>query len=895
MVGGLSPNGLMKLRKNISKKMQAIHICRPKKIFLHGQSPSLPTKHLNTSKNSVVQYLETAYRISNPIIFAERGEILRKPGIVAQEPFVETTPNFPTAHTLKNLEETYDHIPNGLAELVSFGVPVGRYPLYTHQEEALIAAFGEKQSLLVASGTGSGKTEAFLLPILADILNEAKKWPATHGQPVRGEYRTVTNTWLHSRRDETRTAALRGIILYPMNALVNDQLSRLRRILARGASPAWQMRHLRGNTIHFGMYTSLCPIAGPPQEEWRRKELEKYYKSLDDDWVKLRDELKHTGFWPRPDSPEMLNRWDMQAAPPDILVTNYSMLEYMLVRPIENPIFQKTREWLESDPETRITLVLDEAHTYTGAAGTEVAHLVRRLKERLGLQTGSRQFRAIATTASLPDTPSASGEILRFVSDLFGEPEECFSLIRIPSPQANLAERLPTPRALRAFGNFQTNFNLDEPHSAIKQIAKDLDLGEVDNQNAMQVALYRLLEKYPDVTWIRDRTARNATLLTRLAEEAWAGVGTQEEQQQATAGVLSAGSFARPEDTTDLPPLISVRLHAFFRGISGLWACMDPNCPEVSDVVKSNSEGPRPVGKIYTEPRPWCDCGARVLEIFTCRHCGLMFLGGIPDQATGSLWPWSDDLSGEKQNERDYQIFGVECPHPEFDPNKINSRSIATTLHVHKNDPAARFVYETEPATEGENDQKISNFPQQCPRCQNYRAPGPDGREVIENLRTKGPQTFALIVEDGFRVQPRAGKSEPPNFGRKALLFSDSRQEAAKLAGDMNQNHQLDLFRQLLIQALFSCPKCNGRGSIEEQLPFIIGKELKFKKMACPECNGTGTEHKPSAVSFDQLQQRVIDRQIQQSINPTWDDVNNFFEQLEAGEEAMNAKAEEYF
>ena len=86
----------------------------------------------------------------------------------------------------------------------------------------------------------------------------------------------------------------------------------------------------------------------------------------------------------------MLCRWDMQLAPPDILVTNYSMLEYMLVRPIESSIFDKTRLWLDTHDVARLTLVLDEAHTYTGAKGTEVAHLVRRLKERLGLSADSR-------------------------------------------------------------------------------------------------------------------------------------------------------------------------------------------------------------------------------------------------------------------------------------------------------------------------------------------------------------------------------------------------------------------------------------------------------------------------------------------------------------------------
>src|SRR5205085_4127643 len=149
------------------------------------------------------------------------------------------------------------------------------------------------------------------------------------------------------------------------------------------------------------------------------------------------------------------------------------------------------------------------------------------------------------------------------------------------------------------------------------------------------VALHTLLEQNEDVHWARQRTARKATLLDQLADEYWGDVGTSEERERATAGILAAGSFARPSISADTPPLLSMRVHAFFRGIAGLWACMDPNCPEVA-------EPGRPVGKLYTDPRPWCTerCSSRILELFSCRRCGLLFLGGVPDSTRGSLWPW---------------------------------------------------------------------------------------------------------------------------------------------------------------------------------------------------------------------------------------------------------------
>src|SRR5690348_11284171 len=98
-------------------------------------TPSQAFEHI---KESMVEYLETAYRISHPAVYRERGDILRRPGTIAQSSFIEATPAFPTARKLIELERAYpDLIPSGLSELVGHGVPVDRFPLYTHQEEAL--------------------------------------------------------------------------------------------------------------------------------------------------------------------------------------------------------------------------------------------------------------------------------------------------------------------------------------------------------------------------------------------------------------------------------------------------------------------------------------------------------------------------------------------------------------------------------------------------------------------------------------------------------------------------------------------------------------------------------------------------------------------------------------
>jgi DEAD/DEAH box helicase domain-containing protein len=850
-------------------------------------TPSYAFEHI---KESLVQYLETAYKISDPLVFKERGALLRSEKTVAQDPFIESTPAFPTGRKLAQIErDKPDIIPPGLSELVQHGVPVDRFPLYTLQEEALLAAFSDKPNLLVATGTGSGKTEAFLLPILAGILREANDWSEPKDVERRGQYAAKENIWLHSRRHETRPAAIRAIVLYPMNALVNDQLSRLRRILAIGESPDWQRRNLNRNVIHFGMYTSLAKPTGSWKDERRREGFDAYLERLSEEWLSLPDNMKEQGLWPRPDSPEMLCRWDMQAAPPDILVTNYSMLEYMLVRPIEDGIFRKTAEWLALSPEAHFTLVLDEAHTYTGVRGTEVAHLIRRLKERLGIPHGSGQFRAIATTASLPEVKDAGKDLRAFVSALFDEHEELFTLIELEKEATGLGPRKGSHRSAKAFQRFQESFDALDPLPAIENLAAELDLGIVDKTVPPSEALFALLEDNADVGWIRARTARNATLVSTLADEAWPDIEDMHIQETATAGVLTAGSFARKEEGVDIPPLLSVRLHMFFRGITGLWACMDPECPAIPSEFRDSTH-PRPVGKLFTDPRTQCDCGARVLEVFSCRTCGLLFLGGIPDSHLGSLWPWSDDLETKRVDFKEYRIFGVERPHPGIQPTH---RSTRTSLVCHPNDPHARDVYEVEPATIGEG--KVSPFPEKCPRCQNYRQPGSDGRERIEPLRTKGPQSFSLIVEDGFRVQPRGSKSEPPNYGRKALLFSDSRQEAAMLASDLRANHSRDGFRQLLVRALHECPKCSGTGRIEREGEFKIGQEPSKVEVECGVCSGRGFIEHPAPLQYEELKGRVVDLEFQLGINPTPDSLEEYFSRYNAGDQSVLDLAEEAF
>jgi hypothetical protein len=313
---------------------------------------------------------------------------------------------------------------------------------YKHQLAMLERGVHAGLPGIVTSGTGSGKTESFMLPILATICREAEKWPAP-----RLDY--LQNTWWQEAtpafrphrvgEHPDRPKAVRAIVLYPMNALVEDQLTRLRRTLDSPQAHEVMNRRLEGNRIFFGRYTSASPIAGhrvhprinePPATiaaRLRRVASALSTSASDQDKAQRHDSAHPNEdptryLFPSVDGAELLARWDMQATPPDLLVTNVSMLGAMLSREVDQPIFDQTRSWLEGHPDAYFFLVLDELHLVRGSTGTEVAGLIRALIHRVGLDQPElrHKLRVLASSTSLPLEDDEGRRSLRYLHDFFG-------------------------------------------------------------------------------------------------------------------------------------------------------------------------------------------------------------------------------------------------------------------------------------------------------------------------------------------------------------------------------------------------------------------------------------------------------------------------------------------
>ena len=226
------------------------------------------------------------------------------------------------------------------------------------------------------------------------------------------------------------------MVLYPTNALVEDQVVRLRKAIRRiGASSD------RGK-LWFGRYTgsTLGSATMPGKGDARVTDVAAQLQTMIREYEDLaaagtsEDDLAQ---FADPRVGEMVTRWDMVVSPPDILVTNFSMLNAMLMREVERPMFDATASWLGASGRHVLTLVIDELHLYRGTPGSEIAMVIRNLLMRLGIGPDSPQLRIIGTSASL----DSQGEGLQYLEEFFGVDRSSFSVVAWPHPGPRRATR----------------------------------------------------------------------------------------------------------------------------------------------------------------------------------------------------------------------------------------------------------------------------------------------------------------------------------------------------------------------------------------------------------------------------------------------------------------------
>jgi len=760
-------------------------------------------------------YIEATYHISNPRLIETRHDLLGEPGVIYQRPYIESTPRYQAGNQYSKLGlkssvlEMFTTLSNKVGDLGS----VIHDPPYQHQAESVKKSLVDGKSLVVMTGTGSGKTECFLLPILGKLTEEASS----------------NGTSFNSNQ------AVRAIVLYPMNALVNDQLGRLRKLFG-DPRVVERFNKWAGRPPRFARYTSRTPYPGvrnSKKDESRLSSIGDYYvqnlelangpTSPEQLAAKrLIAELQDRGKWPAkpdiiswygkkgtrwqdkhgeykrcitlPNDSELITRHEVQESPPDILVTNYSMLEYMLMRPIERPIFDQTKQWLQSSDE-RLLLVIDEAHLYRGAAGTEVAYLIRRLRKRLEIPPDRLQV--ICTSASFHDDTYAS----KFAAQLTGKnPTEFFTITGELYLRPNAANGTESDIKELCSINLDDLYAASNEEEQLDQVSSFLAYRDVKKPWNLHRSLFESLKDYPPMSQLVNLTMSSAYPADALGTTIFGEVN-KENAAQAVTTLMALGSLAKSNPSE--PSLLPCRVHAFFRGLPGLWICMDPNCSALPPDKRGG-----PGGKIYNQPQQTCECGARVLELYTCRNCGAAYARGYTDNVETPDFLWSeaggafnaasglyDEIEAIDLLLEDPITNDVEPAEYDLLTGRLNPPTLGTRnrqVYITKN----RF------GTDGHvsaNEQFHSGEFKPCGVCGSTAA---FGRTSVQDHQTKGDQPFQALITKQIQVQPPSNVQSTrfaPLRGRKVLIFSDSRQTAARLAPNLQTYSQQDTLRPLII------------------------------------------------------------------------------------------------
>ena len=755
-------------------------------------------------KKTIVDYIETEYFGKTADLRRRCDDELRFSNTLFQEPYFEATPAYEVA--ADGLARA--DIPNSASVLLCAMAAAGRGVFgspYVHQVEAL-EAFWRGSDVLVSTGTGSGKTECFMWPLISKLALEAEERP---------------ESW--------RDRAVRALVLYPMNALVSDQLARLRKILGgtpEEFGPVWRAGAPRGRRPQFGMYTGRTPYPGSKQVDKRDNE---YAATIQRDLIDIDDEdrekLKDHGRYPEkgdlrgfvshlrrhevgwsPDDAELLTRFEMQAHVPDILVTNYSMLQYMLIRSIESGIWEATARWLQESPDERLLVIIDEAHMYKGAAGGEVALLLRRLMHKLGVEADRMQF--ILTSASIPEDDASTES---FYEDMTGKSSSRLAIIRGKTTEIigdgasefdSLAMMEVDLGALLA-GGTQMLDQIDAFAAAVGLVRP-----EFADEESARVWLGEALPSLLPFRRLDACVRGGCSTLGELALRVFPG---QEHSEEAADILLNIAALGRDGRGSALLP---VRMHMFVRGIQELTACCNPGCPDApdDDLALGGIEINRPSGR--------CRCGAKTYELLTDRNCGALFLKGYAASLEGDFYFWNENPDPmQKFSEVCLYVLGKGESAEGLEAGWLNS----LTGKVHRDDSHegesgylhVAFCMKDEDDAEG-------HVPTKCPKC--------NGKIALAGFTTRGNEPFYNVVARQFELQ--AGSKNPkeleanPNAGKKVILFSDSRQGAARIAKDLTDASDKNLTTKVLVLAAHELQEwaedTGGRATLKRLYPAFL-------------------------------------------------------------------------
>ena len=643
------------------------------------------------------QYLKTTFYFRDSVLRTSFGEVLDS-GHLSKGPYLEATPVFKRTLTPRILFQSLlgSHPDEGFLKAVD-----GDRPLYQHQQEAIQQVFTGQNSV-IATGTGSGKTEAFIYPILLNLFQEYQAGTLCPG--------------------------VRALVLYPMNALANDQRDRLGQIAGRLGETDSQFQ------FTFGQY-----IGETPEDAADSKRYASDHRA-------------------RRLSGEMVFRSEMRETPPHILLTNYSMLEYLLLRPDDSPLFDNgaARWWKH--------IVLDEAHQYRGSRGTEMAMLIRRLKRRLREGGRSGIFRCIATSATLVGEEGDRAKVAEFASDLFNEK------FREENVILGKTEQIPEagPKSLTSDDYRLLRMVLQgkaaDPKSLLAELMTRLDVPVPDNESLPKI-IGSILQCDGRATRLRRLITAEPAEVDKIADEIFSDLPGQ-KRVSALSELVEL--LLQAKDPASETHLLSARYHLLLRSLEGAFVSYWPEKRVFLDRKSPESED-------------------TAFEGALCRECGQLYFVGriekgklveaIRDPSNSNfgatfLRPlengWNNDEEDEGSEVGDGEVFQL-CA-------RCGEIGQGNPICGHEN--SIHVVKEKSPSAQGVKDEDRADQMATCGAC-GYNAAGRDPvREVVHG--TDGPH--AVIATTLYQSLPETRK--------KVLAFADGRQEAAFFAWYLEDSYK---------------------------------------------------------------------------------------------------------
>lgn len=727
-----------------------------------------PLKTTEKIRDSYINYLKTIKPFQDEGLRAEFARAIESKDMLVKGPLLQIALPYKKDKSIHGLVDEGVLSPR-FSQLCSEHLSYDRQ-LYAHQVNAIRKVVGGR-NLVVSTGTGSGKTEAFLIPILDYLLRE----------------------------EDTGTLArpgVRALLLYPMNALANDQMKRLRKILQ--AYPQ----------ITFGRYIN---IEETPESKTRAEENFRVMYGDKEPWV----------------ANELKSREEMHATPPHLLVTNYAMLEFLLLRPTASPLFDGDTggQWH--------FIVLDEAHIYDGANATEMAMLLRRVQDRVAGERHGK-IQAIATSATLGSGKQDYPKVATFASNLFNK-----SFVWDENDEGAQdvvgAEMLPLDALGETWGGFTPGIykelsliiesNADDA-SKLNMIRGVVSRAGIPNEITeqaevsvtkkkslqLQTYLYHLLKGDANLRKLILTLQDKPALLHMVADSVFPD---QEDAEEVLISLVSLAVMAKTGD--EEMPLLPARYHTFARALEGAFICLNK---------KAHANG-EPT--LFLHRQKYCPtCGSRIFEIANCTRCGTSYIigkettGGLLDEQPEKfkiavnndyLLQDSEMHAGEAAMRTSYFVFSANLSEEDDDEvvaegaEEDQDTAFRGLEEVYLCPSCGQIQPQQEPRLCACKESLIKMYKVDLGRKKTLRrclsCSTRSSSSAVYRFLTGQDAPVSVIAGSLYEELP--GSKDPelidlPGEGRKMLNFTDSRQNAAFFAPYVERTHMRSLRRALILK-----------------------------------------------------------------------------------------------